>query len=104
MSSDRAIIEATTSVVAVSKATSFGVILGNDSVRITAPGLGSGETVTVHFSNDNGATFTPVQQVIGITLQLTENLNTIKLQAPGTYGFSKTATASAVGVFITTGA
>ncbi len=66
---------------------------------VMATGLETTESVAVSFSVDGGETFEPLSQD-GADLTLTPTANTFAIIGPGLFGFTKTATAAASGVFV----
>jgi len=66
---------------------------------VMATNLAGAESVAVLFSVDDGVTFEPLSQD-GSDLTLTATANTFAITAPGLFGFTKSATVAASGVFV----
>lgn len=71
---------------------------GQLPTTIYADSLGSGETVDVQIKIGDG-TFVDVYQN-DAQVQITSTNNAITIYGPGIYGFSKSSTASAVGLYV----
>ncbi len=93
------IIEETTD--AVSTAVEFAVVQKMLPATLSATNLTAAETVAVMFSVDGGTTFEALAQD-GADLELTATSNVFSIQSPMMLGVTKSATASASGVFIMT--
>ncbi len=66
---------------------------------VMATNLAGVESVAVLFSVDDGVTFEPLSQD-GSDLTLTALANTFAITSPGLFGFTKSATVAAAGVFV----